>query len=140
MGFECTFSRGFTISLCLRSCTSPSDCPLSAGLPDNDADNYACEDSVCIYLGCNDDDECEMARAGYVCRAWPSLGPIAASRTGRVCTASCTTPDDCDSMLAPGGAFDADNYDCVGGACIYAGCNTDEECAITTGTRPSACR
>lgn len=139
-GFSCAMPTGYPFPVCLKDCTTPSDCPLSAGLPNYDADNFRCDAGSCVYLGCNSDAECDMAESGYVCRAWPSLGPTAIVLTGRVCTAPCATRDTCGSTLTPGGAFDADNYTCTGGACIYAGCNTDAECTLTTGPRPSVCR
>ena len=38
---------------------------------------------------------------------------------------SCATAADCDAQLL---AYDADNYSCTDGVCIYSGCNNDADC------------
>jgi hypothetical protein len=43
-----------------------------------------------------------------------------------ICLPPCNTAADCD-LGSP--AFDADNYSCNGGHCVYLGCNNDTECA-----------
>ncbi len=43
------------------------------------------------------------------------------------CTTSCTASSDC---VKPGSnaLFDADNFDCISGACQWKGCNNAAEC------------
>ena len=41
------------------------------------------------------------------------------------CLPACTTTADCNLGSAP---YDADNYGCEQGACIYQGCNSETEC------------
>lgn len=41
------------------------------------------------------------------------------------CVAACAVAADCSLGLP---AYDADNYACVAGGCVYAGCNTEAEC------------
>jgi hypothetical protein len=52
---------------CVRACTTPADC--DQGFATSDADNHACENNVCVYLGCNSGDECAAVLVDYpVCR------------------------------------------------------------------------
>ena len=44
------------------------------------------------------------------------------------CVTACQTAVDCDMGL--GGAYDADNYDCVDGGCVWIGCHTSRECGV----------
>ena len=37
---------------------------------------------------------------------------------------ACVTTVDCDLGYT---AYDEDNYECLGGGCVYSGCNTDQE-------------
>ena len=60
--------------------------------------------------------------SGWVCTD-PPLGPD-------YCAMGCSTVSDCDMGSAP---YDADNYDCVSGACIYSGCNSNAECSSVFG-------
>jgi hypothetical protein len=41
--------------------------------------------------------------------------------------------------LAPGSAYDEDNYTCSGGACIYTGCNSAAECDVTFSNQNYTC-
>lgn len=53
---------------CVPGCSTSADC----GSPSAafDADNYACDDGACRYLGCRDDAECRssLMNDAYVCR------------------------------------------------------------------------
>lgn len=124
------------LSSCVMTCSAPADCASSAAF---DADNYACEGGTCRYLGCNTDDECagSFGSSAYVCRAVmpPDVGvPIPTAAMN--CVLGCASPSDC----ATSAAFDADNYACTGGACVYEGCNTDDECASTFSGTAWTCR
>ena len=100
---------------CLQGCTTNADCDL--GVAAYDADNYECTSGGCTYSGCNSDAECESWLAGFVC---------AEDATGMAsCVPGCTSNAECDLGSA---AYDADNYECNGGGCIYSGCNSNEEC------------
>lgn len=57
--------------------------------------------------------------------------------TVRTCARSCISGGDC-SMGTP--AFDADNYRCMMGSCVYKGCNTDDECKSTFANSAYICR
>jgi hypothetical protein len=48
----------------------------------------------------------------------------------RLCRPVCSSPADCATPNSP--AYDADNYTCQNGACIYAGCLSDAECNAQT--------
>lgn len=101
--------------VCLPTCNSPNDCATPAA-PAFDADNYTCDGGLCTYLGCHSDAECQPS--GLVCRPDAFL-------TYDICVSPCQVPSDCD-LGQP--AYDADNYDCVQGGCVYTGCNDTAEC------------
>ena len=105
--------------ICLPACTTVADCTAGT-LPAYDADNYSCDAGGCVYNGCNNDQECADSSSG-VCR--PSSGQGVS-----YCTPTCATAADCD-LGTP--AYDADNYSCDAGACVFTGCNTDQECAAS---------
>ncbi len=103
---------------CIRSCSQAADC--TTGTPIGDADNYRCENRLCVYTGCNSTAECQQAlqRQDVVCVAQPNT-------TLRACLTACSAPADC-SLEIP--AYDADNYQCHQGGCAYSGCNDTPEC------------
>lgn len=49
---------------CVEPCSAPGDC--GTGQPAFDADNYACNEGICEYTGCNSDAECQSLGA-YGC-------------------------------------------------------------------------
>jgi hypothetical protein len=53
-----------TLAFCVERCVAPSDCATSAASVD--ADNWACEDGACRYLGCLSDAECDATFGGAV--------------------------------------------------------------------------
>ena len=99
------------------SCPPAADCDLGSAA--YDADNYACTGGVCIYTGCNNDAECQALQSGHVCRS-------AQGTSMATCVKGCSTVADCGQGMAP---YDADNYVCVAGGCVYTGCNSSTECA-----------
>ena len=101
------------VSVCLVQCTVPADC--AAPSAPYDADNYDCQTGTCTYTGCNSDAECQ-ALGDYVCRANGGLS---------LCQMACNSPSDCGLGSV---AYDADNYQCDNGGCLYSGCNNDAEC------------
>ena len=108
------------LAFCRAVCGSPSDCASAAASVD--ADNWACEQGVCRYLGCVNDAECDATfgatGASYRCVEVP--GGL------RQCVASCATPTDCATPSSA--VLDADNWACDAGACRYLGCTSDDEC------------
>ncbi|MFO7734893.1 MAG: hypothetical protein R6W70_01620 [bacterium] len=110
------------VSYCAKECSVSEDC--AEGVAIMDADNFSCEDNICVYNGCNNDKECEetFSSADYACNTEVEIPS---------CVQRCETPDDCFSSAAEVPAYDADNYSCVSGKCIYTGCNSDEECRKT---------
>jgi len=109
---------------CTRKCGTVSDCDLGSIL--YDTDNYDCVGGYCDYTGCTEDVECQegMMSSDYVCGDPYDWGID-------TCAIGCDTASDCDT--GTGAAFDADNYDCVAGVCVYAGCNSTTECENSTG-------
>lgn len=53
------------------------------------------------------------------------------------CQIGCKVATDCAVANTP--AFDADNYACKNGLCVYTGCNTDAECQQSMGGKDYAC-
>lgn len=53
---------------CVRSCATSAECASPSAA--YDADNYACDDGACRYIGCHDDGECRasLMNDAYVCR------------------------------------------------------------------------
>ena len=128
-GYVCHRFDGQTISQCVRGCTQAAGCAQSYAPWDED--NYACTDGACDYLGCNTDAECQSVpnMETYVCRALQDSVPT--------CQLGCGVQADC-SLGTP--AFDADNYSCQDGLCVYQGCLSDEECEATITTYPTVCQ
>ena len=111
------------VPMCLPPCSSAADCVIDNAGPYFDADNYSCDNGGCMHTGCNSDAECEGSIPGYVCRQ--SNGADTS-----YCVASCTNADQCAQPTA-GPAYDADNYSCDDGGCVWTGCNSDSECAAS---------
>ena len=103
------------VAVCNARCDGVADC--DQGLPPYDTDNYECRNNACVYTGCTGDAECQ-ALGAYVCR---TIG----GGTLATCQYACNGPADCDFGSPP---YDADNYTCTNGACVYQGCNGDAEC------------
>lgn len=110
------------LAVCQLGCSVTSDCSTPSAAFDED--NYRCEGGVCRYIGCVSDAECRSTFASdrYVCRD-PGTGV-------RSCVIGCTVASDCTTGSA---AFDADNYRCSSGACVYEGCLNDAECTSSFG-------
>jgi hypothetical protein len=135
-GYACRVVSG--LAQCVETCAGPSDC--GSGLAAFDADNYTCGGGTCTYTGCRDDAECASTFSSdrYVCREarLPSTGlPIPMAT--RNCVMRCTSASECATSSA---AFDADNYECIEGACVYAGCNGDAECESAFSSSRYVCR
>lgn len=96
--------------VCTPTCTIDADCP---------TDQYTCNGGLCVFGGCRSDAECAELGA-YVCAEQPGSVPV--------CVQACNTPSDCGTG-PESSPYSADNYTCAGGACIYAGCSADAECA-----------
>lgn len=102
-------------NICVQACSAVGDC-VTASAPYDD-DNYACVAGGCQYQGCNSDSECQ-ALGDYVCHD--------AGFGVAFCQVACAAAADCD--IGGGPAYDADNYTCEAGTCVYVGCHDDGEC------------
>ncbi len=130
--FLCRETRLVWIPTCQQPCQRAADC-VAAEMPAGayDQDNYACEGGVCLYVGCHSDEECEQSlRQPYVCRIYPGAELS-------TCLKACGRAADCDLGSS---AWDADNHRCEDGACLYTGCNSDQECRQTPGMESYVCR
>lgn len=106
---------------CTRRCTAVADCVVASTLLD--ADNYACTQGGCHWLGCKSTQECVDAyqSSDWVC------APSTVEGIDANCVRTCFEPTDCVQAGASP-AYDADNYACLGGQCVYSGCNSAAEC------------
>ena len=105
---------------CRFECEQAADC--DQGLPAFDADNFECAAGVCVYAGCNSDAEC--GNLG-ICR---EIGGDAFAR----CHPACASAADC-AIDGGGPLDDAENYQCIEGACAWTGCLDDAECVEVNG-------
>jgi hypothetical protein len=107
---------GTSFPECTKSCGTRDDCAWDV-TPAYGADNWECNGGECDYLGCLSDGECDAA---YACRAFDGRFPICVQRCGP------TLP--CAEENGPDPILDADNYQCVDGACRWLGCLSSDEC------------
>ena len=81
-----------TFPVCLQQCDTPADCVIP-GSTQYDEDNYACNDSYCEYLGCQNDGECQTLGAEWRCGGQALGLPI--------CVRTCSNPSDCAQGADP---------------------------------------
>src|SRR6185436_2132614 len=112
-------SAGRVLSTCVEACTTAADC--GTGTPADSAVNYRCENGGCVRMGCQNDTECNAQLAGNVCRPYPGYEI-------RFWQEACTGPETCGTDGSA--SWGPDNYTCTGGACTYAGCNSEAECVM----------
>ncbi|MCA9677748.1 MAG: hypothetical protein H6709_13535 [Kofleriaceae bacterium] len=117
--YTCAAAFGQTLATCWPTCSTADDCA-NPQVPIFGADNYACDGGKCRWTGCTSTDECV---ATYQSNAWSCT--TRGGATTPSCWPTCTTPSDCATASAP---YDADNYACDDGACVWTGCNTTAEC------------
>lgn len=108
---------------CRRTCRTAAECAYPGMVPTHDADNWACTNWLCEYLGCNSDAECISALIGGACRRSPG-----AERPS--CQATCTSAAGC---VRDDGAYAARNFGCEDGVCRWHGCQSDDECQRSLG-------
>lgn len=101
-------------NFCVQSCENPDAC--GQGMGPYVPSNYSCIDGGCIFDGCSADAECEDVSPGTRC----------VPEQSKFCLRPCTVPGDCTT--GAGAAWDADNFACERGVCVYLGCNGDREC------------
>ncbi len=109
-GQKCRPTSG--VNGCLPGCVTPADCDM--GIGPYIASNYECDAGACVFTGCSSDAECQQLGAQYTCSDSFDI-PL--------CTTACQSPQDCATAQP---AFDADNYACEAGLCMYQGCKAGE--------------
>jgi hypothetical protein len=114
----CEMAFGQMVPNCWYTCTTAADCARGPAGGTSDADNFACDGGKCRWLGCNSTAECQTPSGDQICSV-RGTSPVPN------CWDPCSTASDCASANP---AFDADNYVCDDGACVYQGCNSTEEC------------
>jgi hypothetical protein len=119
------------LAVCQLGCTTASDCGQATAA--YDADNYECDQGVCVWTGCNSTAECTetFQSQNYVCAV---RGELALPS----CYPTCSAPADC--VLGDSSLYDADNYACDQGACVWTGCNSSPECVEGLADPDALCR
>lgn len=106
---------------CEHTCVTSEDCT-TFGDAIYGPDNYACDEGLCVYLGCKSDGECLESHndPAWTCRQQPGDAvPL--------CHPKCVTAHDCVDPSSP--LHNTDNWSCNGGACEHRGCTSDDECS-----------
>jgi hypothetical protein len=118
--YVCATLAGQTIPGCHPTCGAPADCATPQS-PILGADNYACEAGRCRWLGCASTAECQEAygTAAWTCAPIPGAGL-------KTCWPTCGSAADCAGQPP---LFDAENYACEAGRCVWTGCKSSGECA-----------
>jgi hypothetical protein len=113
--------EAFGLPSCARRCQTRNDCVLGAD-PRYDADNYACDNSTCKWLGCQSNEECRGMGLGDDWECAEGLGNVPN------CVKTCNVAVDC--VYTQDARYDADNYACEDQLCEYTGCQGDSECKL----------
>jgi hypothetical protein len=103
---------------CAHTCTTSADCA-TAGVALYDANHWNCESTSCVYKGCLAASDCTTLGSNYTCA--DLQGSIIKS-----CQKTCSASADC--VVAGAAIYDADNWSCPHGLCVWDGCNNDAEC------------
>ncbi len=106
---------------CHAPCSTSDDCAYESTAqlyPIYGPDNSTCDNSLCVWGGCNDNAECTDAYPSqtWVCHEYMDI-PI--------CTIGCTVPGDCAGTKD---LFLEDHWLCTDGACQHKGCTSTAEC------------
>lgn len=108
-------------SVCQGACEQPMDCctlflgdPSCVGMLGTYPYNFGCENGVCQFIGCNNDDECAFGGAlkGWICDH---------SAEVPTCQPGCNNDDDCAANGIPG-------WVCNGTYCEQPPCVDDASC------------
>lgn len=108
------------VPLCVKDCSTAADCVEVGADYLHREPNYSCDNGLCIYTGCVDDDNCAQVYSfpAHVCSA------------NGDCLPPCESADDC---AITGADVDADNWECNAGGCEYLGCLNSYECVSIFG-------
>ena len=119
--YRCNENGAYGYPECTPECTSASEC--AAGeTTDNafDLDNYKCENSRCVYAGCNSDSECQNGGLENMRCVPEQYG----DKILKICAQGCDTPADCANVVYP-----EEVYLCEDHQCKMKSCESDEWCA-----------
>ena len=120
--YRCNKNGPYGYSECTPVCSTAADCTsLKSTENAYDLDNYKCDNGMCVYTGCNSDDECANLNPSenYKCFKQEYAG-----KTMGICQPSCTTAADCANSVYP-----EEFYECRNSQCITKSCESDEWCA-----------
>ena len=119
--YRCNANGAYGYPECTPECTSASECA-AGDTTDNafDLDNYKCENSRCVYAGCNSDAECQSGGLDYMRCVPEQYG----DKILKICAQGCDTPADCANVVYP-----EEVYLCEDHQCKMKSCESDEWCA-----------
>lgn len=120
------------VKFCAAGCGSVADCVAPNPPAGFDTDNFACVQGACHYTGCAGNSDCALVntvKGTGLCKQFDAM---------KLCVGTCSTPADCAAQSGVA-AFDADNYTCQEGTCVYLGCNSTAECTSSYASPAYAC-
>lgn len=105
---------------CTLPCTTAADCDVPESVLYGE-DNWSCASQLCVYSGCNTDEECAEAypEADLGCAQY--MDPS-------ICFLSCAAPVDCTDEAVTAALFDEEHWLCTDGVCEHHGCQSTQEC------------
>ncbi len=102
---------------CLSPCATAADCDHRT-----DPRFYECRDSLCHFMGCASDAQCESIYPGSVCDK---------AASPPYCAPKCENSSECRRPSSRGGPILVMHYEqgeCVDSVCVYPDCSDSEEC------------
>lgn len=119
--YYCNENGAYGYPECTPACTTAADCAAGTSTESAfDSDNYKCENSRCVYAGCNSDSECQNGGLNSMRCVPEKYG----EKTLSICVQNCTSPADCANAVYP-----AELYLCEDQLCKMKSCESDEWCA-----------
>lgn len=119
--YGCNPNGSYGYGECAKFCNTAGDCSLGSVMYDED--NYECNNSFCVFKGCNSDAECAEGM-NYAEGTWKCYELAGISI--KTCQLACTVDTDCS---------DSGKYMCNDGRCVTKTCENDEWCGLEYGEK-----
>ena len=117
------------VPMCVGTCEEAADCAQPSLL--YGPDNYECAGGQCLWLGCNDDNECMATFMN------PNMACLDVDGSDvPQCVGLCDVPNDC---VQPSLLYDQNNWACTAGRCDWLGCQEDNECVMALSNGNAVC-
>ena len=116
-GMRCESRISGGVPDCLSPCATAAECDHRT-----DPRFYECRDSLCHFMGCASDAQCESIYPGSVCDETASPPH---------CAPKCENSSECSRPSGRGGpilVMDYEQGECVDSVCVYPNCSDSEEC------------